>query len=71
MLSTYSHLVLMSKVIARENRIRAVDNAQTSRAALAHVCSFPASAHSASSSSLAHEGMALRNNRPKAFRDAF
>jgi hypothetical protein len=61
----------MSKVFARENRIRAVDNAQTPRAALAHVRSFPVSAHSASSSPLAHEGMALRNNRPKAFREAF
>jgi hypothetical protein len=71
MLPTYSHLVPMSKVVARENQIRAVDNAQTPRAALAHVRSFPTSAHSASSSSLAHEGMALRNNRPKAFREAF
>jgi hypothetical protein len=57
----------MSKVVARENRIRAVDNAQTPRAALARVRSFPASAHSASSSSLAHEEMALRNNSPKPF----
>jgi hypothetical protein len=71
MLPTYSHLVPMSKVVAQENRIRAVDNAQTSRAALARVRSFPTSAHSTSSSSLAHEEMALRNNRPKAFREAF
>jgi hypothetical protein len=55
----------------QENRIRAVGNAQTPRAALARVRSFPVSAHSASSSPLAHEGMALQNNRPKAFREAF
>jgi hypothetical protein len=61
----------MSKVVARENRIRAVDNAQTPRAAMARVHSFPVSAHSASSSPLSHEGMALRNNRPKAFCEAF
>jgi hypothetical protein len=61
----------MSKVAARENRIRVVDNAQTPRAALARIRSLPASAHSTSSSLLAHEGMALRNNRPKAFREAF
>jgi hypothetical protein len=61
----------MSKVVARENRIRDVDNDQTPLAALARVRSFPMSDHSASSSPLAHESMILRNNRPKAFRKAF
>jgi hypothetical protein len=61
----------MSKVVARENQIRAVDNAQTPRATLARVCSFPVSAHSASSSPLAHGRTILRNNRPKAFHEAF
>jgi hypothetical protein len=61
----------MSKVVARENWIRAMDNTQTPRAALARVHSFPVSAHSTSISPLAHEGMALQNNRPKAFREAF
>jgi hypothetical protein len=37
----------------------------------ARVCSFPASAHSAINSPLAHEGTTLRDNRPEAFREAF
>jgi hypothetical protein len=61
----------MSKVVAWENRIRAMDNAQIPRVALARVRSFPVSAHYINSSPLAHEGMALRNNRLKAFRKAF
>jgi hypothetical protein len=44
---------------------------KTLRVALARVRSFPASAHSASSSPQAHEGVALRSNRPKAIREAF
>jgi hypothetical protein len=64
-------MVPMSKGVVRENRIRAVDNAQTPRASWARVRSFPTSAHSASSSPLAHEGTALRDNRHKAFREAF
>jgi hypothetical protein len=38
---------------------------------LHRVCSFPVPAHSASSSSLAHEGATLWDNRPKAFSEAF
>jgi hypothetical protein len=41
------------------------------QATWARVCSFPAPTHSASSSPLAHEGTTLRDNRPKAFREAF
>jgi hypothetical protein len=55
----------------RESQIGAVDSAYIQRAAWARVCFFLASAHSISSSPMAHEGVALRDNRPKAFREAF
>jgi hypothetical protein len=44
---------------------------KTSRTALACACSFLASAHSASSSPLAHEGMALQDSKPKTVCEAF
>jgi hypothetical protein len=44
---------------------------KTPRTALARACSFLVSAHSASSSPLAHEGMALRDSKPKTVCEAF
>jgi hypothetical protein len=55
----------------RESRTGAMDSAQVRRVAWAWVCFFLVSAHSASSSVLADEWMALRGNRPKASRETF
>jgi hypothetical protein len=38
---------------------------------MARVCSFPAPAHYATSSPLAHEGMALRVSKPETVCEAF
>jgi hypothetical protein len=55
----------------RESRVDTMDSAQVWRVAWAWVRFFLVLAHSASSSLLAHEGMVLPDNRPKASREAF
>jgi hypothetical protein len=68
---TYPHLVPTFQGAARESRINTMDNAWIQRAVWARVYPISRQSNPPAVLPLAHEGMALRNNGPKAFREAF